>query len=131
MSDIVCKACGAQVSSASKFCTGCGGAIPEGQAEQQVHTSSPQRIQESPLPRAAVDTAPMSVIGYVFTMLAFSVPILGLVLAFRWAFRANTGLNRRNFARAMLVMWGLVVVLGIAAFLLGGDLVFEFGTGIN
>lgn len=44
-------------------------------------------------------------------MLAMMVPILNIILLFIWAFRKNTNVNRKSFARANL---SLIVIFSIA-----------------
>lgn len=157
MSNVYCSVCGAQATSGSKFCPECGSGIPVIQSEQtnpmpqavdQLHAAAaeqpPQQIKpvaahssqqtatavQYPTQAVAPGTAPMSVFAYVITMLAFSLPIIGIVLAFVWAFNKNIRQPRRTFARAQLIIWLLFVVLAVLAFAFGGELVIEYGQGV-
>lgn len=90
-------------------------------AQQPIQHAPPQQ----PAPR---DASPISTIKYLLFMLAFSVPILGLVLAFMWAFGKSSGISLRNFARAQLIVWALVLIISIVAFALGGTASLDFAT---
>jgi len=50
--------------------------------------------------------------GWIVTFIILVIPIVGLVMYFVWAFgRGN--LNRRNFARASLILVAVCIVLAI------------------
>ncbi len=95
--------------------------------------AAPMAAAPAPAPYGkAANPRPMSVIGYLLTMLAFSIPIVGLVLAFLWAFGQNASLNRRNFARAQIIVWALILLIVILCFIFGGDTIttnFDFNIG--
>lgn len=58
----------------------------------------------------------LSVFGYVITMLALMVPIVGIILVFVWAFGTNTNLARKNYSRAVLIIAIIFIVFGITIF---------------
>ena len=60
------------------------------------------------------DTAVMSTKEWVLTFLIFLVPCVNLIMLFVWAFSGSGNLNRRNYARAYLIVIGI----GIAIYLL-------------
>jgi cation transport ATPase len=64
------------------------------------------------------DNTQLGVFGYVITMLALSVPILGLILVFVWAFGAKTNLARKNFCRGVLIVSGIFLALAVTGFIL-------------
>lgn len=73
---------------------------------------------------------PMGVIGYFLTMLVFYIPIVGLVLAFVWAFGQNPNQSRKKFARAQILVWALLILILVVSMILGGDgFNFEFSFG--
>ena len=73
---------------------------------------------------------PMGVIGYFLTMLVFYIPIVGLVLACVWAFGQNPNQSRKNFARAQILVWALLILILVVSIILGGDgFNFEFSFG--
>lgn len=60
------------------------------------------------------NSAPLSVGDYVIMYLLLVIPFVNLVLLFVWAFGSDVNLNRKNFARATL----LIPVLSIALVIL-------------
>ncbi|MGI6404009.1 MAG: hypothetical protein ACOX0K_07360 [Oscillospiraceae bacterium] len=88
---------------------------------------APVAVATPPPPAAAAPPAPdtakpaqnntyLGVFGYVITMLALSLPVIGIVLAFVWAFGAKTNLARKNFCRGVLILSGLFLILAIIGF---------------
>lgn len=52
--------------------------------------------------------------GFFFTELLLLIPIINLILLFVWAFRKRTNLNRKAFARSLLI-WILIALLLLLA----------------
>ena len=52
--------------------------------------------------------------GFFFTELLLLIPIINLILLFVWAFRKRTNLNRKAFARSILI-WILIALLLLLA----------------
>lgn len=52
--------------------------------------------------------------GFFFTELLLLIPIINLILLFVWAFRKRTNLNRKAFARSILI-WILITLLLLLA----------------
>ncbi|MBQ3077400.1 MAG: hypothetical protein IJC43_06050, partial [Clostridia bacterium] len=55
---------------------------------------------------------PITTGGFVGLMLLMCIPILGQILMLVWAFAARK-VNKRNFARASLILFAVVLVLGL------------------
>jgi len=55
----------------------------------------------------------LSVGQYILTFIILAIPIVGIIMIFVWAFGSSANLNKRNFARAILIMWIIGIVLGI------------------
>ncbi len=55
----------------------------------------------------------------MITLLLLLVPFLGLFLVLVWSFSSRTNVNRQNFARAILVLLiiGIVIVVVMGFFL--------------
>ena len=53
----------------------------------------------------------MSVLDYFVMFIVTNIPIVGLILALFWGFSSTTGVNRKNFARAILIMRVIQYVL--------------------
>ena len=57
------------------------------------------------------DTRPMTVGGWMLTLLVLAIPIVNLVMYLVWALSGSGNVNRRNFCRAS-IYWFLII-LGI------------------
>lgn len=71
------------------------------------------------LQNPAVDeySAPLTLGNYIVMMLVSAIPVVGFIMLLIWAFSGNTNINKKNYARAALIM---MVVAGILAMILGG-----------
>lgn len=56
------------------------------------------------------DTSPLSVGNYLIMLLISAIPIVGIVMLFVWGF-GNSNINKKNFARALLIFWAIGIVL--------------------
>ncbi|HHU50061.1 MAG: hypothetical protein ACOYEH_09850 [Caldicoprobacterales bacterium] len=157
MSMTKCKICNAELKPNDKFCAECGAGIadqiisqPQAPQPQMSQASQPKRAEPEPMsaapayavsaPTAASnlpsykrskDNTQLGVFGYVATMLALMVPILGIILVFVWAFGSKTNLARKNYCRAVLVVAGIFLVLGIAGLVLSYNALRVFSFGNN
>lgn len=66
------------------------------------------------------DASPLSMGNYLIMMIVSAVPVVNLIMLFAWAF-GSTNQNRKNFARAQLIVLAACVIL----FLLFSDSFFE------
>ena len=57
--------------------------------------------------------APISTWGYIGISLLACIPIVGLILLIVWAFGGCKKINKRNFARAMLIMMAIGLVFSL------------------
>ena len=51
--------------------------------------------------------------GFVGYAIVMALPIIGLIMAIVWAVSTSGSLNRRNFARAMLLLCAIGIALSI------------------
>lgn len=63
--------------------------------------------------------APMSVGQYILTMIVSAIPIVGFIMLLVWAFGSGTNINKKNYARAMLIM----AIIGVVLSLIFGSLI--------
>jgi len=74
----------------------------------------------------------VSVGEWLITFIIFSIPIIGFIILFVWAFGDNTKPSKRNWARAMLIS---IIVLFLLAmfinFLMFGGAFYEFNSSVN
>jgi Mn2+/Fe2+ NRAMP family transporter len=67
---------------------------------------------------------PISAWGYIGYQILFSLPILGLILMIVFAC-SNEKVNRRNYARANLILIVISVIFTVVAFILAGPAIAE------
>ncbi|MBQ9989394.1 MAG: zinc-ribbon domain-containing protein [Lachnospiraceae bacterium] len=145
-----CTKCGATLSDDKKFCTECG--IPI-QAESQVDTEQITNVQpvyqktvqaappvipvqQTPPPVYGADVTPakgsrydpITTGGYIGIMLLMCIPVVGLILTLVWAFGGCKKINKRNLARATLIMTAIGLVISLILGLLIKSL---FGAAIT
>lgn len=134
-----CPHCGAPLREGAKFCVSCGRSL-QGQSAQNgypvpgsARNSDPQHTYGAPVPPpqdgngyrnvpqyTPVDpTVPekLSVLDYFVMFLVTNIPLVGLVLALFWGFSSTTGINRKNFARTVLIM-RVIQYVGILIYVL-------------
>jgi len=58
----------------------------------------------------------MSIGSWIITFILLAIPLVNIIMLFVWAFDATS--ERRNFARAYLIIFGIVLVLAILVFVL-------------
>ena len=126
-----CENCGKNLPDGAKFCNGCGAKTepvqpaypaaaesaparpvppPPAQtayAPQQTYTPQPPAYSVQP------DSEPLRVGQYIGMILLMFVPILSVILLFMWSFGSSVNLNKKNFARAMLIVSAIGIVLSI------------------
>lgn len=131
-----CVKCGNDLPEGTKFCGSCGERmdslsvesdpeiVVETPALQQPAYAATQPAYATPQPHqqgvpSHYRTEPLSVGNYVGTLLLLCVPILGFVLSLIWAFDGSTNINKKNLARAILILG----VIGILFWILVGGLI--------
>lgn len=143
-----CTECGADIPAEIKFCTSCGNpmsaaaqplpamaaaAAAPASAVQPTPQAAPRPAYAPPAQPQPVQTvinadappargskyAVMGTGAYIGTMLLFCIPIVGWLACVIMAF-ASKKLNRRNFARAMLVFLIIGAVLSAALYVVFG-----------
>lgn len=101
------------------------------QADQQDQARQPQQQPPQYNPQyqheynAADLSKPMTVGQYMLVYLIGAIPVAGIIMMFVWAFGSNTNINKKNWARAML-LWALIIlVLYIIIFAIFGAAFFN------
>lgn len=80
----------------------------------------PNPYQQQNYPPSA-DIAPViSTGGWIGTLLLMFIPIVNIILLIVWAASSDENPNRRNFARAYLVMMLVSIILGVIFFFVVG-----------
>lgn len=62
----------------------------------------------------------MDLKDWVLTLVVLMIPCVGIVMYFVWAFGDKGNINRRNFCRAQLIIFGVLLVIYLVFFLLFG-----------
>lgn len=89
---------------------GGGGQQPVPLAQQPDYSQYGQPAQPGPQDEL---TRPLTMGEFVVNLLIAAIPCVGWIFIFVCAFSTNININRRNWARAMLVMVGVGIVLAI------------------
>ena len=76
------------------------------------NNSPASNIQDIP-PAKGSKYAPMSTLGYLGWMILMCIPIIGLIVTIILSFSSSGSVNRRNFARAILILAIIGVALAI------------------
>lgn len=75
----------------------------------------PQNNYQAVQPNIA---APMKVGEYLLSMIVFGLPIIGIIMMFVWSFSSSTNINKKNFARAYLI----IGIIGVVLYLIFGSI---------
>ena len=126
-----CENCGKKIPDDAVFCTHCGAkqmgaatltstqtaSAQNYQPSERVNLPPVQKIEISRTPQRPVQSSSgvdlISLGQYLIMMIVMAIPIVGIIMMFVWAFSSDAGPNKKNFARAMLIMMGIGIMLGI------------------
>lgn len=130
-----CNNCGAELTGNSRFCTSCGASIGQNTPPVPEHVSSSGSgtvqspvVQAAPIhntytaspvqnieytPGADSKYEPVTTGGFIGIMLLMCIPLVGIILAIIWACGGCRKVNKRNLARAMLIMMLIGAVLSL------------------
>ena len=153
-----CTSCGATLDDDKKFCTECGTSVNEAPAGAAPPPPPPQAAPQPqaapvyaqtdtatmPPPQSAYQPAaayggdmapakgskyePITTGGYIGIMLLMCIPVVGQILMIIWALGGCRKINKRNLARASLIM---MVVALVISFILGLVLKSLFGKVVD
>ena len=118
----ICKVCGRIIhNDEANFCEYCGALAREGNNSSYVEGIAPNAVNQPY--RSNTDTSvekPMSFGNWLLVFALPFIPIVGqigfLVLLGYWAFSRQIGPTRKNFARAMLLMTVVILILMMSLF---------------
>ena len=126
-----CENCGNKLPDGAKFCGGCGAKTEPAQpaytaAEEPApaHPAPPPPVYTPPAQTAYAPHQPSAYLGnpgsdplrvgqYIGMLLLMCVPILNIILLFVWSFGSSANLNKKNFARASLILGAIGLILSI------------------
>ena len=75
------------------------------------------------------DNSPMDLKDWILTLIVLLIPCVGIVMYFVWAFESNGNINRRNFCRAQLIIFAVLLGIYLVLFMLFGVVAFSRGVG--
>jgi hypothetical protein len=122
-----CENCGNKLPDGAKFCGGCGAKTEPAQSAYTA-AAEPAPARPVPLPAYAQQqtyaqqppaysgqpgSEPLRVGQYIGMLLLMCVPILNIILLFVWSFGGSVNLNKKNFARASLILGAIGLILSI------------------
>ena len=131
-----CENCGNKLPDGAKFCGGCGAKT---EPVQPAYTAAEEPAPARPIPPPAYASSvraepsyqqaytpqqpsaysgrggsdPLRVGQYIGMLLLMCVPILNIILLFMWSFGGSVNLNKKNYARAMLIVCAIGLILSI------------------
>lgn len=108
-----CENCGNKLPEGAKFCGGCGAKTGPVQSANTApaEPAPPQPSAYSGQP----GSEPLRVGQYIVMLLLMCVPILNIILLFVWSFGSSANLNKKNFARASLILCAVMLIFWIVA----------------
>jgi hypothetical protein len=140
MSTKICEFCGALLMEGETVCSACGHINADaGTFNAPYQQPNPQYRQPMPMPpyqqpgyfypqvayMPQQDTTPMTIGDYAIMIILSAIPLAGLILLLIWAFDSNVNINKRNYARANLIIglvaFGLFLIVFILAAIFGSS----------
>ncbi len=125
-----CENCGNKLPDEAKFCGGCGAktdpvqpahiAVEEPALTRPVPppvytppTQTAYASQQPPAYSKNPDSDPLRVGQYIGMLLLMCIPLLNIILLFVWSFGGSVNLNKKNFAKASLILGAIGLILSI------------------
>ena len=71
---------------------------------------------------------PLTVTDWIIVFLLIGLPILGIILVIYWSFGENVNINKKNFSKAMLILFVLTFMLAIVFALVFGQMFSNLNT---
>ena len=102
-----CENCGKPVYRLDKTCAYCGTPVTQGGQGEQSDPQPDMRLESDDAPSSPYSV--LSTWGFVGSLLLMSIPLVGFILTIVWASGSVYNVNRRNLARANLLLMGIGV----------------------
>jgi len=145
MPSTFCPSCGTRIENGGVFCPSCGKpvqATAPAQAAPPVYTAAPQPApvyaaapQPQPQPTyqttynqystssggyQAQNSPPLTVGQYIGMFIIASLGIIGFIFLLIWAFGSEPNLNKKNYAKAVLLLGLIISAVSILVFIIFG-----------
>ncbi len=124
-----CRSCGSTLEEGAQFCRVCGAAQDGYNAPAPQPAPTPYQApyaapyaQPAPAPQPAPSyyaapaqqgAPPLGVGEYILMMIVSGIPFIGFIMLLVWAFGSQTNPNKKNWARAILILMLIGIVLSI------------------
>jgi ABC-type sugar transport system permease subunit len=79
----------------------------------------PQQVAYIAAPYPTTRETPISIGDWIITFIVQALPLVGLIFIVYLALSSSTPLTKRNYARAILVLWAISFVIVILMWLTG------------
>ena len=126
-----CENCGKPVYRLDKTCANCGAPVTQFQ-QAPIEPQPSVRVSEDPMQNSPY--AVLSTWGFVGSLLLLAIPIAGFIITIVWASGGVYNINRRNLARAYLLIMAIFTVLYLiffVALLTSGESTYLLNNIIN
>ncbi len=133
-----CSQCGKALPNEAAVCDGCGAVFNTAQfytppppaytntAFGQPAQTMPPRLPFEPMTMMPQNLyAPLSVGQYIGMFLLLCIPMVNIILLLIWAFDGNSNINKKNFARAYLIISIIGFVFSVISLIIFGGMMFE------
>ena len=107
----VCDNCGKPVYRLDRTCANCGAPVTQYSQSSYGESRGHSRLNDDYSQSSAYDV--LSSWGFVGSMIVMSLPLIGFIMTIVWASGGTVNLNRRNLARAYLLVMGLGILLSV------------------
>ena len=129
MANQFCNTCGSSMDANATFCTNCG--TTKSASTQQYANPAPNYVPPVQQPyyqqpvqtnfqNNAMNSQPLGVGQYIGMMIVSGIPLVGFIMLLVWSFGSNANINKKNYARAVLIV---AIVGGILAAIFSGVLI--------
>ena len=143
-----CKKCGSSNSDNAQFCVNCGQPLQEqnnsnaanqtqaAQSHQNSQYVSPySNVYQTPQPQINVtmpntDNEHVSTAGWVARLIVNSIPLVGFIMLFVWAFGGTPQKSLKNWARAQLllnlIIVGLIIFIVVISLIISASMAYRY-----
>jgi uncharacterized membrane protein YvbJ len=124
---MTCKVCGRDVANENaNFCEYCGASFRFNTTVEQKTVNPGVNVQEINKTNEEITDKPISLGHWMLCMILPFIPVLGVylypILLVFWSFNRNTSKSKKNWARASLIMYIILVII----FILFGAAIMDF-----
>ena len=120
MANQFCNTCGSSMDANAAFCPNCGAKPGQQSAPTYAQPVYAQPVQPAYPNYDAMNSQPLGVGQYIGMMILTGIPLVGFILLLVWSFGSNVNKNKKNYARAMLI---LQIIGGILAAIFSGIII--------